>query len=609
MDPVIVTGRQTAEGNAGEGDRLGGHEVITLFVENLSENLHWKGLWFSFARHGEVVNVYIARKRSRGGKRFGFVRMKGLESAEWVMNRLHGFILYGSKLTVKRARNNFEWDRKRFSGSLPHIPGTMGNSVGTSLGHGEGLEASRLRRVSGDIAKVSMGNEKPKRITGHVEVEDLWRLRRCLVGVSDTICNVSSIHQRLVTWGLGKINVQRLGAKMFLLTIEDEKLFLMLEDVNWSYLKEIFKEVTPWSEKFSYTERATWIEIRGLPLHCWNNVTLKKIAELWGTFEALGANFKHSLDCEKVTVLIATNQARRIEEIVEILEVSEKSDESTGVSIPSAEKRLEVESVDRSRPGTEAEVLQSLWAERNCINDDSREMEAFRGKVNFLELMGGECNDLSGVNGVERGMGEIRVWNGGIEGNGVAEEANINPTHEQLGGELGRELTKVQGPDFELISDVLHHSGPQGIRVEVGPAACSMGPLGIEDYLGGADVIPSHNQKLSWVDIVSGKENSGLLVSKDLVDGKITEHGSDRGFIVDFDEDKVNRKKRKAKKYGSILDIQNQSISEFERRRRDKALKKRSWSKEQLEDTKLSGKSLSDSDINNRVSVIVKEVR
>ncbi|KAK8559144.1 hypothetical protein V6N12_042427 [Hibiscus sabdariffa] len=295
--------------------------------------------------------------------------MKGLESAEWVMNRLHGFILYGSKLTVKRARNNFEWDRKRFSGSLPHIPGTMGNSVGTSLGHGEGLEASRLRR--------------------------------------------------------------------------------------------------------------------------------------------------------------------------KILEVSEKSDESTGVSIPSAEKRLEVESVDRSRPGTEAEVLQSLWAERNCINDDSREMEAFRGKVNFLELMGGECNDLSGVNGVERGMGEIRVWNGGIEGNGVAEEANINPTHEQLGGELGRELTKVQGPDFELISDVLHHSGPQGIRVEVGPAACSMGPLGIEDYLGGADVIPSHNQKLSWVDIVSGKENSGLLVSKDLVDGKITEHGSDRGFIVDFDEDKI----------------------------------------------------------------------
>ncbi|KAK8530107.1 hypothetical protein V6N12_060863 [Hibiscus sabdariffa] len=408
-DPIIVTGRQTAEGNAGEGDRLRGHEVITLFVENLPENLHWKGLWFLFARHGEVANVYIARKRSRGGKRFGFIRTKGLELAERVMNRLHGFILYGSKLTVKRARNNFELDRKRFSGSLPHKPRTMGNSVGTSLGHGEGLEASRLRRA----------------------------------------------------------NVKEIG----------------------------------------FNDGTTY------PL---SNIGKK------------------------------------------ILEVSEKSNESTSVSIPSAEKRLEVESVDRSRPRTEAEVLQSLWAERNCINDDSREKEAFRGKVNFLELMGGECNDLLGVNDVERGAGEIRVWNGGTEGNEVAEEANINPTHDQLGGELGHELTKVQGPDFELISNVLHHSGPQGIRVEVDPTACSIGLLGIEDYLGGADIIPYHNQKLSWVDIMSGKENSGLLVSKDLVDGKITEHGSDRGFIVDSDEDKANRRKRKAKKYGSILDIQNQ---------------------------------------------------
>ncbi|KAL4376870.1 hypothetical protein GQ457_02G039660 [Hibiscus cannabinus] len=309
-DPVFVTGRRTGESNAGEGERLGRQEVITLFVENL----HWKGLWFSFARHGEVANVYIARRRSRGGKRFGFVRMKGLETAERVMNRLHGFILYGSKLTVKRARNNVEWDRKRFSGSLPQKPGTTGIGVGVSLGHGERIKISGLRRLSDDIAEVPMGIEKPKKIAGHVEDEDLWRLRRCLVGVSDTICSVSSIHQR-------------------------------------------------------------------------------------------------------------------------------------------------------------------------------------------------------------------------------------------------------------------------------------------------------ENQKLSSVDKVNGKDNYGLLVSKDSVEGKIAERGSDRGYLVDSDEDWVNRRKRKAKKYGSILDIHNQSISEFERRRRDKALKKMSWSKEQMEDTELSGKSLSDSDINYRVSMIVKEAR
>ncbi|KAK8576933.1 hypothetical protein V6N13_121932 [Hibiscus sabdariffa] len=77
--------------------------VTTLFVENIPEKMHWKRLWFSFARHGDVVNAYIARKLSRGGKRFGFVRMKEKVDADRAIERLHGFFLYGSKLTVKMA--------------------------------------------------------------------------------------------------------------------------------------------------------------------------------------------------------------------------------------------------------------------------------------------------------------------------------------------------------------------------------------------------------------------------------------------------------------------------------------------------------------------------
>ncbi|KAK8605106.1 hypothetical protein V6N13_082563 [Hibiscus sabdariffa] len=65
--------------------------------------MHWKGLWFSFARHGDVVIVYITRKLSRGGKRVGFVRIKEKVDADRAIERLHGFFLYGSRLTVKLA--------------------------------------------------------------------------------------------------------------------------------------------------------------------------------------------------------------------------------------------------------------------------------------------------------------------------------------------------------------------------------------------------------------------------------------------------------------------------------------------------------------------------
>ncbi|KAK8697679.1 hypothetical protein V6N13_113818 [Hibiscus sabdariffa] len=79
-----------------------------------------------------------------------------------------------------------------------------------------------------------------------------------------------------------------MGGKLFLLSIEDENLYIMLEDVNWSYLREIFEEVLPW------------------------------LVQLWGTLEVVGENLSISKDCEKITILITTNNAKEIGERVEM---------------------------------------------------------------------------------------------------------------------------------------------------------------------------------------------------------------------------------------------------------------------------------------------------
>ncbi|KAL4376054.1 hypothetical protein GQ457_02G031900 [Hibiscus cannabinus] len=227
--------------------------VVSLFVENLPETLHWKGLWHLFARHGDVVNVYIVRKQSRGGKRFGLVRMKDKENVDRVIERLHGFFLYGARLTIKVASKGYDWKRKHADKSQIH---------GADLFGSERVDFDKSCKVEAMVPRVSNteeypGRENMKRIFGHVENEELWNLGRCLVGEIETVCSMSSIHSRVMKWGLGEINVQRLVAKTFMLTIEDEDLFLMLEDVGWSYLMEIFNDVRPWSEQASYSKRAT----------------------------------------------------------------------------------------------------------------------------------------------------------------------------------------------------------------------------------------------------------------------------------------------------------------------------------------------------------------
>ncbi|KAE8704328.1 hypothetical protein F3Y22_tig00110458pilonHSYRG00519 [Hibiscus syriacus] len=95
-----------------------------------------------------------------------------------------------------------------------------------------------------------------KKIMGHVVDEDVWKFRRLDTCPKDRWENI--------------------------LTIEDEDLYLLLEDLYWSSLKEIFMEIKPWSEPLNQVERATWIELSGVPLHCWNGVTLKRrsISEL-----------------------------------------------------------------------------------------------------------------------------------------------------------------------------------------------------------------------------------------------------------------------------------------------------------------------------------------
>ncbi|KAK8609505.1 hypothetical protein V6N13_061953 [Hibiscus sabdariffa] len=68
------------------------------------KTLHWRGLWHMFARHGDVVDAYIASKFNRGGKRFRFVRFEREDAGSRAMERLHGLSVYGYKILVATAK-------------------------------------------------------------------------------------------------------------------------------------------------------------------------------------------------------------------------------------------------------------------------------------------------------------------------------------------------------------------------------------------------------------------------------------------------------------------------------------------------------------------------
>ncbi|KAK8644214.1 hypothetical protein V6N13_123526 [Hibiscus sabdariffa] len=284
----------------------GHQQITTVFVDNISPALHWQGLWHAFARHGNVVDAFISRKLSRGGRRIGFVRFEKKVDAWRAIERLNGFSLFGQRISVTLAHNNDRtqyWKKVRQDNTKKLTQDQPGERTPYSGDNRKATEAENITRN--------------RKVYGHVEDEDMWKMRRCLAGEAATICSANSLEDRLRSWGLGEIKVQRMGGRMFLITIEDEELYTMMEDLEWSYLKEIFVEIYPWPENISIQRRVTWLEVGGVPLHCWNNVTFNRIVELWGKVEALGENVFKLYDCEKFTLLISTSQMTRIEEVID----------------------------------------------------------------------------------------------------------------------------------------------------------------------------------------------------------------------------------------------------------------------------------------------------
>ncbi|KAK8655601.1 hypothetical protein V6N13_108175 [Hibiscus sabdariffa] len=190
----------------------------------------------------------------------------------WASERLNGFSVYGYKLTVKKAYQN------RRGG----VRVKKGEQVQPRIEERNQDIFNKVRNPSRDASL--------KKVTGHVNDEDLWNLQNCFVGETTSVCSVKSIADMLEAWGLNGIRVQRMGGKTFLLSFEYKDLFIMLEDLQWAYLKEIYCNVVMWSKDLRTPNRATWIEVRGLPLHTWNGTSLKRITELWGNFEAYGDN-------------------------------------------------------------------------------------------------------------------------------------------------------------------------------------------------------------------------------------------------------------------------------------------------------------------------------
>ncbi|KAK8648313.1 hypothetical protein V6N13_129070 [Hibiscus sabdariffa] len=282
--------------SSGKG-RTQKHIQTTVFVSNLPPRLHWKGLWFAFARYGEVIDAFIPTKKSKTGFRYDFVRFLSLEDADRTILHLNGSVLYGNRLNASLARfsDNLE-DRKSKQ---------MKNN---ELRNRETRKNLNIRVAeSSSVSPDTLTQPRLKRVLGHVDEEALKKLEKCLIDTMATVCSTSQVEDPLQAWGLNDVTVKYMGGRRFLIDIKDQELKSKLQLQDWAILKEIFSEIETWNELFHMPERNTWIQ-RGrtnevIEVEAGRDCFLVQVDELGLTFHSkqrvvpLQSKAKMTVDC------------------------------------------------------------------------------------------------------------------------------------------------------------------------------------------------------------------------------------------------------------------------------------------------------------------------
>ncbi|KAE8736039.1 hypothetical protein F3Y22_tig00000218pilonHSYRG00241 [Hibiscus syriacus] len=135
-----------------------GVSVVSLFVDNLSPELHWKGLWQVFESQDKVLSVFIASKRIRRRMRFAVVRTDSRDDAKRMIEKLNGLKINDSKISVAFAK---------------HVLRTEAGKKKTIEVKWEPKKDELMPYASRNREASSQKLPAKRRIIGHVEDEDV----------------------------------------------------------------------------------------------------------------------------------------------------------------------------------------------------------------------------------------------------------------------------------------------------------------------------------------------------------------------------------------------------------------------------------------------------
>ncbi|KAL4333815.1 hypothetical protein GQ457_07G003280 [Hibiscus cannabinus] len=273
--------------------------VWTLFVHNIADRLHWKGVWQVFDRHGVVVDVFIPHRRSRAGRRFGFVCMASKEDVDRVIECLNGFWLYGARVSVSLA----------IRGANKVSPTHRRSRSATTRG-GMDHQAGSRESVNGEHG------EEYRRVDGMEDVLKREVLTTCAVAWCKGSLRGMELLVDLKREGFTGFSMMRISGAAYLLMFTNEE--DMRDLISRPAIKQWFTKIEGWKPRVQIGSRSVWLSVVGIPIHLWSEDTFCNIAQVWGSLIRVEDATAEPQSFERARFLIETSCVDRIEETLKL---------------------------------------------------------------------------------------------------------------------------------------------------------------------------------------------------------------------------------------------------------------------------------------------------
>uniref|UniRef100_K7M684 RRM domain-containing protein n=1 Tax=Glycine max TaxID=3847 RepID=K7M684_SOYBN len=307
------------------------HEITSFYFTRFGDDITEKDLWYHFKKWGDVREVFIAKRRNKTGRRYGFVRFKGLRDAQYTAKQLDKVVIGGLKLFVNIPKYEREQLRRNEDGG------------GRQQSHQEKFSSvddrARYAHQSNPTSYLDALTRNiwvPKRQTVvnthdnncgssfslvHIEIgkEDSKWLENAWVGSLQNPTLFEKVEDEL--WWLTGLDLKPsyIGDdKVLLHGIKDEVAKQVMNAVSEGG-SPLFQSLEKWNSKVRVESRLTWVYVWGVPIQVWSPKYFRQIMAAVGEFVDMDDEAEDRRRLDRARLLIKTSRAPNIQHTIDVV--------------------------------------------------------------------------------------------------------------------------------------------------------------------------------------------------------------------------------------------------------------------------------------------------